>query len=375
MKNLITSFVFLLLSITVSTAQTQPNLPAGSKAFSSSIFIAPNADLWTGKTGTYMNLAKKRYIDSLWATIPSLTSVKPSGLNINASAVTPSNDDLVLAATALNLNNEWKGSGIVASSNYATTGALNSLVLRKNGTAAFAPAVSGTNPIIKEQFDAAIGNFYSRADNSNTSITGSSRSYIMISTDSKIQSAAGGYQNLIMNSNNGTIEGVKWNSLIGTNNCTIGDTRQTSAIIASSDSEITDGQVAPGFLKWNSAIIAAYLCKVGASNSYTLVTGRGNESNGSAQFVCGRYNLIEPLIGVNDPNKKAFIVGAGQGQDDSAIVRGNAAHITHGGKFWIKNEMEVDKAGGALVLKSPNGTRWSITVSNTGQLTTTQLPN
>ncbi|MNY13004.1 hypothetical protein D3C86_1461160 [compost metagenome] len=119
---------------------------------------------------------------------------------------------------------------------------------------------------------------------------------------------------------------------------------------------------------------------MGESNSYTLVTGRGNHTAGSATFICGRYNVIEPMIGVDNPLKKTFVVGAGVGIEDdentgneSQITRKNAFYVTHGGRAWVQQELEVDAAGKGVVLKSPDGSRWSITISNTGQLTTTKL--
>ena len=59
--------------------------------------------------------------------------------------------------------------------------------------------------------------------------------------------------------------------------------------------------------------------------------------------------------------------------DAQAVQAAVIKHIFAGGKAWVQNEFEVDAAGGALVLKSPNGTRYKITVSNTGVLSATQL--
>jgi hypothetical protein len=369
-------FLILLLApflLTVSLAQTQPNLPTGSKPFSSSIFISPNADLWTGKTGVYMNLAKKRYVDSLVTTIdPTVTTAK---LKVNTAVTNP---EWRRVPAAVANGTDWQNNGLLATYNVGSFESNNALALRKDGRLQVANPIDNSDALnlfhYKYKRDSLQGS------DANSFIKNSARSAVWLSENSSInitQTAFPASQNVIINSRASTITSNAsdyswWNTIIGANGCRIGNLRQNSAIIASYNSEIMDGQTSTG--KWNSAIIAGLLCKVGASNSYTLVTGRGNESNGSAQFICGRYNLIEPLIGIDNPLRKAFIVGAGQGPDDGSIVRGNAFHVTHGGKAWVKNEMEVDAAGGGLVLKSPDGSRWKITVSNTGTLSTTKLP-
>lgn len=411
MKNLIKYLFIIPFLISVSFAQTQSSLPSGSKAFSSNIYISPNADLWTGKPGTYMNLAKKRYVDSLVSNL----GVSTASLKINY----PSTTGILRVPAANSTGTELIDGGLQIS--YSPNGSgFGAIPIRNFGKI---QAASGNtdldvvnffqlnnyiNPLFGSNSSSYISNspgsmvrFSTGSTGSN--ITGGNNSEIYFSDNSKIlnnrrssinfsesssienQTSNGqSFTNLISNSIDAHILGnyTQYTSIIGSRQSSIGRNRVQSAIIASTQSEIKDyvsGQ--PGFAKWNSAIIAGLLCSVGESNSYTLVTGRGNHSAGSATFICGRYNVKEPMISVDNPLKKTFVVGGGTGiendedtGDESLITRKNAFYVTHGGRAWVQQELEVDAAGKGVVLKSPDGSRWSITVSNTGTLQTTKLP-
>lgn len=114
---------------------------------------------------------------------------------------------------------------------------------------------------------------------------------------------------------------------------TIGGRNQ--AIIASDTSTINVGQGTTAE-KWNNAIIAAYYAKINAGMSYNLTTGQGTIGTASAQFVCGMFNEDEPHLSVNNPLKKAFIVGGGgnsmvTGGDPSLEDRKTVFYIQHNG--------------------------------------------
>ena len=80
----------------------------------------------------------------------------------------------------------------------------------------------------------------------------------------------------------------------------------------------------------------------------------------TAQHVQGKYNA--PLN-----NNYAHVVGGGSGTADSQ--RKNIHTLTWGGNAWYAGTVE----GTALILKSPSGKRFQITVSDTGTLSTTAL--
>lgn len=85
--------------------------------------------------------------------------------------------------------------------------------------------------------------------------------------------------------------------------------------------------------------------------------GSGTIAAGYAQHVQGKHN-----IGYSD---YAHIVG--NGEDDSH--RSNAHTLDWDGNAWYAGTVE----GTAMILKSPNGTRYKVTVNDSGNLTATAL--
>lgn len=96
-----------------------------------------------------------------------------------------------------------------------------------------------------------------------------------------------------------------------------------------------------------------------ASANFTHAEGHGTLASSLNQHVQGRYN-IEDTAGTY-----AHIVG--NGTSDSS--RSNAHTIDWSGNGWFAGTIE----GTALILKSANGTRYQITVSDTGELTASAL--
>src|SRR5690606_34680867 len=216
--------------------------------------------------------------------------------------------------------------------------------------------------------------------NNNTSVNSNyQRSRILNSSSSNMtQSFIGNtcYNNVIIGTSNSELSGnrlVRNTAILASDQSVIRGGRIQTAIIASTEATI-DTWTDPATLKWNSAIIASRLGHIQASNSCRLVTGKLTQSNGSAQFVCGQANIREASRSVDDPLKKAFIVGNGVGNDNPALnVYSNAFYVTQGGRTWVQNEIEVDKPGGGVLLTSPNGNKWLLTVDNSGNLQTEQI--
>lgn len=257
-------------------------------------------------------------------------------------------------------------------------------------------AVQPDDAVTKRQLDDEIADIDAvQTDNSSGgSMVNSPQSLVMKSANSNINLTANSLnrRNIILNSNNSNMTGHAYNNIIigcqgmtmgnGFANsgisaigCRIGNSRRNTSIIASSDAEVEDWGGTTGY-KWNSAVIASHGGVIQSSNSYTLVTGKRTQSNSSAQLVCGQSNIIEPSRSVEDPLKKNFIVGNGTGDVNSPTYpgeRSNAFYVLQNGSAWLQNNFEIDKAGGGVILKSPNGTRFLLTVGDDGSLGTTEI--
>lgn len=95
-----------------------------------------------------------------------------------------------------------------------------------------------------------------------------------------------------------------------------------------------------------------------ANSAYSHAEGQGTAASGSWQHVQGKYNIEDTN------NKYAHIVGNGVAGKPS-----NAHTLDWDGNAWFAGTVE----GTALILKSPNGTRFQITVSDTGELSAAQI--
>lgn len=89
-----------------------------------------------------------------------------------------------------------------------------------------------------------------------------------------------------------------------------------------------------------------------ASNDATTAVGFKTKASGIHQFVGGRYNIEDTN------NKYAFIIGNG---DDNG--RSNALSVDWDGNIEATS----------LILSSPNGTKFKISVNDDGTLNTTQV--
>lgn len=93
-----------------------------------------------------------------------------------------------------------------------------------------------------------------------------------------------------------------------------------------------------------------------AIGDYSHAEGFGTMAMGYAQHVQGKNNII-------DYDKYVHIVGNGEG------TRSNAHTLDWDGNAWFAGAVE----GTALILKSPGGKRFRITVDDDGTLTTAEL--
>jgi hypothetical protein len=97
-----------------------------------------------------------------------------------------------------------------------------------------------------------------------------------------------------------------------------------------------------------------------ASGDYSHAEGYETIANGTAQHVQGSYNIKD------EDYKYLHIVG--NGESDSA--RSNAHTIDKNGNGWFAGTVEGD----GFILTSPNGTRYQISVSNSGALSAVVVP-
>ena len=287
----------------------------------------------------------------------------------------------------------WQSGGILMSQGAgASTGAIR----YADGRLQVGDPVHPNDAVTKRQLDLEIADIDAvQTDNSSGgNMVNSPQSLVLKSANSNINLTTNSLnrRNIILNSNNSNMTGDAHNNIIiGCQGMTmatgfansgfsaissrIGNNRRNTSIIASSDAEVEDWESASTY-KWNSAVIASHGGVIQSSNSYTLVTGKRTQSNSSAQLVCGQSNIIEPSRSVEDPLKKNFIVGNGTGDVNNPSYpgeRSNAFYVLQNGSAWLQNDLEIDKAGGGVVLKSPNGTRFLLTVGDDGSLGTTEL--
>lgn len=322
-------------------------------------------------------------LDEIDALPGPVTEVSPSTLALVESGRIPVSSS----------GDVWLSNGTT----YNASPVVNTLALRyTGGRLRVGNAVADNDAVTKGQLDDAIADIDAvKLDNSSGgSMVNSPQSLVMKSANSNINLTANSLnrRNIILNSNNSSMTGyANNNAIIGCQDmtmanglansgisaisCRIGNNRRNTSIIASSEAEVEDWN-STTTLKWNSAVIASHGGVIQSSNSYTLVTGKRTQSNGSAQLVCGQSNIIEPSRSVEDPLKKNFIVGNGTGDVNNPSYpgeRSNAFYVLQNGSAWLQNDFEIDKAGGGVVLKSPNGTRFLLTVGDDGSLGTTEI--
>lgn len=95
-----------------------------------------------------------------------------------------------------------------------------------------------------------------------------------------------------------------------------------------------------------------------ANGDYSHAEGREVTASGNHQFVFGKYNIEDT------ENKYSLIVGNGDFSN-----RSNAHTLDWEGNAWFAGTVE----GTALILSSPNGTRYKITVDDSGTLSATAI--
>lgn len=95
--------------------------------------------------------------------------------------------------------------------------------------------------------------------------------------------------------------------------------------------------------------------------NYSQAGGYSTVADSEYQITLGKYNVSDT------DSKYAYILGNGT----SNTSRSNAHTLDWDGNAWYAGTVE----GTAMILKSPNGTRFQVTVSDDGTLSATQVAN
>ena len=122
-------------------------------------------------------------------------------------------------------------------------------------------------------------------------------------------------------------------------------------------------------------LLGGGVIKAGSSNDNALV-GNGIYSSGNGNACFGRYHIAKKNRGFfagtghdssNAPSEGASAVGQYSFMDSNTLfaVGNGTSHTARSNAFEVRTD--------GIVIKSPNGTRYKITVSNTGAISATAI--
>jgi len=101
-----------------------------------------------------------------------------------------------------------------------------------------------------------------------------------------------------------------------------------------------------------------------ANGLYSHAEGYSTIASGKTQHAEGTYNIEDT------ENKYAHIIGNGYYDiENKQTIRSNAHTLDWSGNAWYSGSVESK----SVILSSPNGTRYEITVGDDGQLTANQV--
>lgn len=107
-----------------------------------------------------------------------------------------------------------------------------------------------------------------------------------------------------------------------------------------------------------------------------LVTGVNSIGYNHYATVLGVNNdpiLTEPTLGNPANNYPLLVVGNGISPIVPINTKSNAYVLYFDGSSKQKKDVEIETIGSGVIMKSPDGSRWRITVANDGSLTTTKI--
>lgn len=270
-----------------------------------------------------------------------------------------------LTAIIAGINNKTVGqNSVVVGGNSNNTGNTNATVMGGYDN----KALGITSSIIGSQSSTVNAHGASALSSSNVIIDGNGSTSIA----SQNSTVNGEVDSIIASTGAAITQNVNFSALLATIDCSINSVEGggiNSAIIASNGCTINMGQPGSSTVKWNNAIIAAQSSVINAGMSYNLVTGQGTIGTASAQLVIGTWNLDEPHLSVSSPLKKTFVIGGGS----DANNRKTTFYIQHDGLVVAINDIEISDFSKGVILRSPDNSRWRVTIDNNGALNTTKL--
>lgn len=333
----------------------QTSLPESARPLSGNIFIDDDGMLWTGVSGGYVAFTPKSYVDDKSNVTPEVFGLNPDG------------SGKFLVPVAVQKDKFYDGGLVVSQDKDNITVALRTTY----GSIRIADGINQQDAVTLKQLQD------SQSDHQNTGtnvIPQGKQTLVQLSSNINVQQDSD--QIFVSNSRDGIMgDDLHTAFMIGSRNSKVGGQRWNCGIIGSDNADMerwvqSGGGVGPKTYKWNSVIIAALNARMRPHVSYGLLTGQGTVSTASATLTIGLYNEIDPDRSVTDLRKKTFVIG--NGGNTEAFERSNAFYVTHGGKAWVQNELEVDSPDG-VVLRSPDGSRFRIQVDNNGNINTTKL--
>lgn len=107
-----------------------------------------------------------------------------------------------------------------------------------------------------------------------------------------------------------------------------------------------------------------------AEGSVTTASGKYSHAEGFKTIAASEGQHVQGKCNVEDADRKyAHIVGNGYVTAGNDVVRSNAHTLDWDGNAWFAGSVE----GTALILTSPGGKRFKVTVSDSGGLTATEI--
>jgi hypothetical protein len=175
----------------------------------------------------------------------------------------------------------------------------------------------------------------------------------------------------LYNATSGTGIGEEFAMAVGTSNTVTGFAFAfggLNTISNTDDGFYDDPSVAFGYSCVVSGLnSAAFGMESGTTGDHCMAVGLGVSNGTSNSLMIGPSNSAKVTI------LSSGYVGIGLGNTSPTQMLEVAGNIKTSGSVTAASDVEITSNSNGLILKSPNGTRFRITISNAGVLTATSL--
>ncbi|NDP26468.1 MAG: hypothetical protein GZ087_03435 [Flavobacterium sp.] len=149
-----------------------------------------------------------------------------------------------------------------------------------------------------------------------------------------------------------------------------------------------DENIVNGYSSIGGGIFNNYQADYSAGFGLSNTTGAGSQGlfvSGNRQNVTGlnitvvgqAANVINSTTLDWNVNKPLFVVGNGTitnaDSNNTVLTRSNAFEVKQDGNAKVQKDIEIETLGNGVILKSPDNSRWRITIDNDGSLTTGKI--